>query len=102
MKRSGFLRRKTGLKPVSAKREAQLDAYQQAKAAVILRDGWCQGPKHGIETPCVGVLDPHHILPQSHFPQARCCPDAMVLLCRGHHDYVHGHPAWSRAMGLLV
>ncbi len=101
MKRSGLLRR-TPLRRMSLKRESQLDEYQKAKAAVFLRDGWCQGPKHGMGTPCHGLLDPHHIWPQSRFPEKRCDPEVMILLCRGHHREVHDYPNWSRAMGLLV
>ena len=28
-------------------------------------------------------------------------PDNIVLLCRGHHDWKHNHPAQAQAMGLM-
>ncbi len=102
MKRGGLLRRKTRLKPVSAKRRAQADEYQKFRATVFMRHGWCQGPRKGLETPCGGPLDVHHIRPVGQYRGLRCDPDNGIVLCRAHHDHVHDYPVWARTIGLLV
>lgn len=107
MKRTPLKRRtpllsRASLRRVSRKREAQRLDYEQARAVVVARDKVCQGPKHGLWNQCHGVLDPHHIFPTSRYPDRRCDPEAMILLCRFCHEYVHNHPLWARAQGLLV
>jgi len=73
----------------------------------LLRDGGCMFHVHNVamlipvleERPCWGRLDPHHL-----WPRGRGGPDELgnlITLCRRHHDFVHGHPAWATDLGLL-
>jgi hypothetical protein len=96
------LKRFTRLKPVSDKRKAQRGDYEQARAVVWRRDVCCQGPARGLDGECWGLLDPHHIKSQRMYPELRCDPDVMVLLCRLHHDSVHGDLRRARALGLVA
>lgn len=94
------LTRRTPLAKVSKKRRAQRYDYEQAVAVVRTRDAnTCQ--LAGSDTTCNGPVDPHHVFTQARWPERRCDPDAMVLLCRWHHDWTHGHPKEARKMGLL-
>lgn len=107
MKRSP-LRRKSSLKRQSLKRAAERGALEDLQWLVYLRDGeWCRadhraGALH-IELPgrCFGVIDFHHV-----WPVGRGGPrlDArnVIRLCRGHHDWAHGHPAEAMVAGVLA
>lgn len=107
MKRGGFLKRKTPLPYMSAKRRGELKAYQLAKAEVFRRaeDSYgnpqCQLQAALPTVLCAGPLDPHHVYIQSRHPERRNDPDAMQVACRAHHDYVHAHPAESMESGLI-
>lgn len=96
------LLRKARLKQVSKKRRRQYADYGLAKAAVWARDkGVCQVHVAHPDSTCQGPIDPHHVYPQSRYPERRCDPEAMVLLCRHHHDLVHLNPRWSKKEGWL-
>jgi predicted secreted Zn-dependent protease len=94
------LSRRTPLRKQSKKRGAQRYDYQQAKALVWARDGGrCR--LQGSGTACDGPVDPHHVWPQSRYPERRCDPEAMVLLCRRHHEMAHLNPRWAKKEGWL-
>ena len=93
--------RRTPLKRVSERRAS--DEYLKAREAVWARDrGQCQAARLWREVRCGGRLDPHHIWPQGLYPERRCDPDWMIVLCRRHHTAVHQEdPAKARELGLL-
>lgn len=95
------LLRKTRLKPVSKKRQAQRKDYEMAKAETWSRDkGLCR--YCGLGSTCgLGVIDVHHVANQRLYPELRCDPDNMVLLHRRCHDWCHGHPREARKLGLI-
>ena len=97
MKRSP-LRRRTPLRRVG-KNKKRVGVPKDVYALVVGRDRFCQGQKHAPEVSCWGRLDPHHILRKSQGGPDTV--DNLVLLCRAHHDHVHGNPAWARTVGLL-
>ena len=104
LKRTEAQLRRTRLKPVSERREAGRDAYEDAKAAVWARDrGQCQAERRWPEVACGGRLDPHHVWPQGLYPERRCDPDAMLVVCRRHHDHIHHvDPRRARELELLI
>lgn len=92
--------RRTALRKVSAKRTRQRYDYEQAKAAAWLRDGGrCQA--NWPEVSCAGPTDPHHIATQRMYPELRCDPENLVVLCRAHHNAVHENTKTARERGLL-
>lgn len=113
MKRGGALPRRTPLartgrlSPVSAKRTAQASEYLAALRIVRRRDcGRCVAGRWAgmvtapFPTECHGPIDPHHVWPVGR-GGPRCDPENIILLCRAHHDWAHGHPLLARAVGLL-
>ena len=99
-----MMMRRARLAQVSKKRQQQLSDYEKAKTAVWYRDGGeCRARTLWPDVECDGIRDPHHVWPQGVFPERRCDPEAMVVLCRAHHHHVHHvSPARARALGLLV
>jgi hypothetical protein len=97
------LKRGKRIRPVSAKREAQRDVYEDAKAEVWFRDGGqCQPAKVWPEVRCDGRIDPHHIWQQGKYPSRRADPSAMVVCCAAHHDAIHnGDPRRAKRLELL-
>ena len=103
-KRKQPLRRKKPLKRMSnAKREEwMLRKREEVMREVYRRDRGCIWFKVGGDPTikCWGGLDVHEPLPRSRggdpLDPAQC-----VLLCRGHHRWVHDHPAAGKALGLL-
>lgn len=67
-------------------------------AAVVARDQGCTG-RWLIGGQCWGRLDPHHVWRAGQGASDE--PDALVLLCRAHHGWVHAHVAWSIEHGFL-
>lgn len=95
--------RRSVIKPVSDKRKADHGAYDRAKQIAWNRDhGGCRAAKVWPEVECSGVRDPHHIKPQGRYPELRCDPDNLIVLCRGHHFQIHHvDPLRARSLGLL-
>jgi len=93
--------KRSPLRRVSAKRRtANLDPARSAmRARVLLRDGGCQAI--GLyDHDCAGPVDPHHLWREG---QGGPWEEWNLLsLCRVAHSYVHGNPARSYELGLLV
>lgn len=107
MKRSGPLKRggplaRTRLRRQSAERWAEnAEEYRDAVMVVNARDrGFCTAAHLVSWLPCAGRTDPHHILPTGQ-GGPRCDPDNIRLVCRAHHDWIHGHTNDARPLGLL-
>lgn len=118
MKRGRPLRRKAGLRMVSAKREAEHDERETVRARVMARDGGCvlrylstqrvdrlylligHGDVAIPERDCAGRLDAHETAARGTHPGSHLVDDLVVTLCRSHHDWCHAHPIEARAMGL--
>jgi 5-methylcytosine-specific restriction endonuclease McrA len=77
------------------------DLWHQARIDALLRDDHqCQAFSRGLESPCDGVLEVHHILPRGRGGNHRL--SNLVTLCAFHHAHVHANPAESYALGLLA
>ena len=97
-----MIRRKP-LAQQSAARRAEKQLYDRARQRAFDRDkGRCQAADRVTEIACWGVLDPHHVFPRSRYPERRNDPDALLTVCRGHHDWIGDHPARARELGLLA
>lgn len=92
------MKRRSPLRRISAKREAQLEERRRTIAIVRERDVVCQLRYH---SPCWGPLDVHERLPRSRGGDW-LNPAACVLLCRGHHWWIHDNPADGVAVGMLA
>lgn len=98
MKRGQPLKRSKGLRRVSKKRQAEHpDPHARFVAAVFNRD---EGRCRLSEAQCWGPLAVHHVRPVGQGGD-RYDPANGVLLCAGHHNFVHDHPAWARNAGWL-
>lgn len=96
MKRSGSLRRRTPLKPRSAKRERLMVQRRALVAEVLLFRPRCQWPQ-GCDRPSEDV---HEILLRS---QGGDILDSrnVLALCRDHHDYAHTHRDEAHRLGVI-
>lgn len=119
MKRSGPLRRKTPLRQSAAsrsERSGRSDAVdapkpkrrrsagrsgpsQATRDEVIARDGGCVAASLVPEVRCLGSGHIHHVLPRSQGGGHDV--SNLVLVCLGHHGWIHDHPARSYELGLL-
>jgi hypothetical protein len=96
------LRRLTPLRKVSKKRARLLRERSKVRAFVLLRDGGCKGAAVVPSVSCSGPLDVHELVRRSQWREGFLHPENCVLLCRGHHDFVHANPSSARAVGLLL
>ena len=95
--------RRTSLARVSDARRAEKAEYDRARQAAFDRDKCqCQAARLVTEITCWGVLDPHHVFSRSRYPERRNDPDALLTVCRGHHDWIGNNPARARELGLLA
>lgn len=101
MKRSGSIRRRSGLSPVSAKRRVQLDAQAVAYDEVDRRSrGLCEANVPGVcPLGSHRAGHRHHVLPRSKTTEHNAAD--ILHVCATAHDYIHAHPAWARVVGLL-
>lgn len=90
------------LPPMSPKRRRALTVRAEVVAAVTARDRTCRGPGMGAPGPCWGPLDAHEPRGGSERHLTWLDADQAILLCRGHHSFVHAHPAESYRLGLLI
>lgn len=88
------------MRAMSKKRRSQLVERAAVRSTVLARDVVCQAQRLVPELMCVGPLDVHEIIPRSAWPQAWLTPEACILICRNHHQWVDNHPAQARALGL--
>lgn len=101
MRRSGPLPRRTALRRSAGKRARSprpVDA--SVVAEVVLRDGGCVARGVVAEVRCWGRLDPHHVLPRGR--GGGDTADNLIVVCRAHHDWIHGHPRDAIRLGLLA
>ena len=119
--------RKKPIRSMSKKTRAKIPARKAAMEVVRERDAFCQLPlrlvvwaanedklwgRSGAEKyasavdafevnvgECSGPLDGHEPVHRSQGGDPTD-PDAIVLLCRAHHDFCHEHPSAARDLGL--
>lgn len=60
----------------------------------------CQALEYGLDTPCSGVRDCHHITNRGMGSGKDY--GKYVTLCRTHHQWVSDHPVEAKEIGLLV
>ena len=101
MRRSGYLKRRTPLRHVSAKRALQLSDRAELLAALsALSDLHCAAqPLAG--GPCAGRLDAHEPLTRAR-GGSTTDPDNILWICRRHHGWLHRNPDEAHGLGLLV
>jgi hypothetical protein len=103
MKRGGWLRRRTPLRPVSAKRAVLLSERREVLAGLAdtHRATLCLAHQLVPSVDCGGQLDPHEPLTRAR--GGSITDDGnIVFLCRRHHRWAHNHPVDARRLGLLV
>lgn len=110
MKRTPIARR-TRLRPRSKARAVRAAEFAPVIEQAKRRDLGCKfgsavalaAAEGGAPTDrpgdCWGPLHPHHILPRSR--GGGDVLDNLVVLCAGHHQWVHEHPRIAKALGLL-
>lgn len=95
------------LKPMSAKRAAQIPAREECVRIVLARDRGCVFPRHWetighspmVMPSCDGPFDVHE---PGHRSQGAdpTNPDECVTLCRSHHSWVHLNPIAAKDLAL--
>lgn len=104
--RSGTtLERIAPLRQQSTKRRRSRAAYRAAVAEATERaQGRCEGHEPlaavGVDVPCRGQIDPHHVRPRGRGGVDEAANLAMV--CRSVHDFVHANPQLAAEAGLLA
>jgi hypothetical protein len=113
VKRSRLVRR-TPLRAMSIKRRAETGRRARVREAVLARDvvcvmasesGWglVRHDNTRVTVPvCWGPLDVHEVVPRGRRPGSHLRAEWCVVLCRGHHGFVHDQPEIGEALGLLV
>lgn len=96
LRRSGWLRRRTPLRPVSPKRRAYHGKHAAMVQLVLERDQRCQ--LRGSD--CFGPLTPHHLLKSSQ--GGTDDPQNMVALCQWHNGWVEREPITAQILGLVI
>lgn len=95
MKRSGALKKE------SAKTKARKGERAQVKQAALDRaNNDCEARLLVMSTPCFGPLDAHERLPRSRGGDAYDLANVLCV-CRGHHEWIHGHPREAKELDLL-
>jgi len=86
------------------RKSSKATRLQRARATtrdlVLARDQGCRGAALVPHVACFGGLDVHELLTRARGGSITD-PDNCVALCRGHHNWVHDHPADATAVGLL-
>lgn len=96
MKRTA-LKRRTRLRPMSAKRRGQLRARASVRREVLERQGGICAFS-GCREPATDV---HEIKPRSRGGNWLSADEAAGF-CNGHHMWIHGNPKEAARLGLLV
>lgn len=100
MKRGGPLKRRTRLKPRSAKVEAARDEHAVVREAVFKRDSYtCRIAPFLPDLPCRGRLTPHHVLKASQ--GGKYTVENLVSACVFHNDWCEDNPDDAVALGLV-
>lgn len=85
----------------STKRQAEADRRDQVRRDALHRAGHrCQAKDLVPEVRCWGPLDVDEIEGRGVNPGGHLDPDNVQVLCRGHHDWKHAHPARAEELGL--
>jgi len=88
VKRGGYLKRRTRLRPMSERRKAELSDRRVVVAEVRARDRDCQARYIWPEVVCRGPLDVHERIPRSAWRGGWLVVGNCLLLCRAHHDEI--------------
>lgn len=119
MKRSGFIKRKTRLNPISAKRRKERKIYMEKRAAFLDEHPVCQAAIKilGLDEALVRNGDGYYYangklnrLPRSveiHHVKGRhngnyLNTDSWLAISREMHEAIHRNPKWARENGLLA
>lgn len=81
--------KRTKIRPVSVKRQAQLDEYKTVRNSFLQMNPDCQGECNSK------AVEVHHKRGKSG-NQLNETADFMAV-CRPCHDYIEAHPAWARS-----
>lgn len=100
VKRSGPIRRKTHLSPMSKKVASRAEERRAVVAAALSRDGGCVAARLVPSVRCVGPLDGHEVLPRGRGGDAYDLEN-VITVCRIHHGWIHNNPRESKEYGLL-
>ena len=89
--------KRTPLRRRSARKRITDNELTEARAEVLLRDGWqCQLASQGN---CSQPLEVHHKLPRSRGGKHDL--DNLVTLCSKHHRWVHANPLLAYELDML-
>lgn len=100
------------IKSTPTRRKRIFDAmYARILPSVLARD--CEFETYAwgstLPTPfeeikdCQGRLRGHHARGRDlNHPEISNAPENLRCLCERHHTYVHAHPRWARAVGLML
>ena len=88
------------MRRVSRKRQAQLEAYREARTeAYLAADGRCVVERQGCQG---GARDAHHVRCGMGRPLLPGPGQRLISVCRACHGWIHAHPAEARRRGLLA
>jgi len=106
MKAGAPLKRKSRIKPISAKnRKLEAELRRSKKLVRERSEGRCEfnrwlGAPGGGEIVCLSTaVHVHHIKPRSHGVDHR--PENLLHLCDSCHSEIHAHPEWAYEQGYL-
>lgn len=100
MKRGGYLKRRTRLRSMSARRRAELSDRRVVVAEALARDRGCVAAGSVAEVRCGGPLDAHEVIPRSAWRDGWLVLGNIVTVCRAHHDWIGAHPDEAHVLGL--
>lgn len=107
LKRSTVPLKRTPLKRISKRRQAEVPVRQAVRAEVLARDVTCRAFAAGAPGLCwhpVGEpLDVHEIVRRSRWAAGYLEPSNCLAVCRGHHDWIglnDGPNGEARRLGL--
>lgn len=102
--------KRSPLRRVSKKRQAQLPARRELIDRIHARDVVCQFPRYLLRAhlltdgfdpgPCRYPLDVHEIIPRSAWRDGWLHDTNCVLVCRAHHEWIDNYPDEAHEIGL--
>jgi hypothetical protein len=91
------LHRRTGVNPVSKRRQAERPQRDSCRAIVLERDGTCRYPGCRAES-----TDVHELHRGAGRHADYLDPESCRGMCRPHHDFVSLNPNAARELGLAL